>query len=597
MTDDLIPASLHFYDRQDPLLPSGTYDVAATLSVTVDGATVEHGTQRARFAVGGERFALSPKDVCSMYPPDGSRGDFHADLPHVVLARDTLPWERSAGKGQPWLALLLLREMDAPYVQSRRMTLAEFRERCGRSAPLALEEGREQDAVTVLELDARFASECLPKADELDRFCHVREEVGGAPGARAAVVVGLRLPASGRHTMHLVSLEDHGWGDGPWVLVSLWSWTFTSEPVSEDSGALLAHLVDVASHAGLLRPEAAPADLPDDASRKLQSGLVLLPHHLAAGGTTASWYGGPLVPSPRPPGLLGALPASCADALLLYYEKTGMFDVSYAAAWELGRLLALQNRRVSTQLSAWRRTWVHHAHRLAAVAGSHGHLPQIQRAAPLAEPEPPPELVAWVEGLGRLEGVPFRYLVADERALPAESIRFFHVDPAWLAALLDGALSVVRPPNATERSPAERALLARVPERVLTGFVMRSAAVTGWQELQVEAQGVDGPLDVHPPMRPAPSIQLVVFRGEVRTLRLRQRVQSLHLSVARFAKGLAVGGLRALELRQVERAIGHQLPSGSAFAAALLHRPAEVVFDVRWSGDSMDSHNPPVIAR
>ena len=43
-----------------------------------------------------------------------------------------------------------------------------------------------------------------------------------------------------------------------------------------------------------------------------------------------------------------------------------------------------------------------------------------------------------------LEGIPFHYLVPDERLLPPESLKFFVVDPAWLAALRDGAFSIGR---------------------------------------------------------------------------------------------------------------------------------------------------------
>jgi len=44
--------------------------------------------------------------------------------------------------------------------------------------------------------------------------------------------------------------------------------------------------------------------------------------------------------------------------LLLFDEDTGMLNVTYAAAWELGRLLAMQNRRIFKLLYNWRRTQV-----------------------------------------------------------------------------------------------------------------------------------------------------------------------------------------------------------------------------------------------
>jgi len=56
----------------------------------------------------------------------------------------------------------------------------------------------------------------------------------------------------------------------------------------------------------------------------------------------------------------------------------------------------------------------------------------------------PTDIAAWLGRLHTLIGVPFPYLVPDEGMLPPESIRFFRLDPAWVAALLDGAFSLGR---------------------------------------------------------------------------------------------------------------------------------------------------------
>lgn len=58
---------------------------------------------------------------------------------------------------------------------------------------------------------------------------------------------------------------------------------------------------------------------------------------------------------------------------------------------------------------------------------------------PTADLELPETVRSWSENLILLEGVPFHYLVPDERILPAESIRFFQVDPIWIECLVDGA--------------------------------------------------------------------------------------------------------------------------------------------------------------
>src|SRR5258708_35921884 len=59
-------------------------------------------------------------------------------------------------------------------------------------------------------------------------------------------------------------------------------------------------------------------------------------------------------------------------------------------------------------------------------------------------PPIPEDTKTWLGRLTLLYGVPFQYLVPDERMRAAESLRFFYVDPLWMEALLDGALSIGR---------------------------------------------------------------------------------------------------------------------------------------------------------
>lgn len=77
-------------------------------------------------------------------------------------------------------------------------------------------------------------------------------------------------------------------------------------------------------------------------------------HGLRDGSTTVSWYRGPLLP-------LGVTVPSvtqsqASDQLLRYDPGSGMFDVSYAAAWQLGRLRALHDRAYATALFRWKLT-------------------------------------------------------------------------------------------------------------------------------------------------------------------------------------------------------------------------------------------------
>jgi hypothetical protein len=128
----------------------------------------------------------------------------------------------------------------------------------------------------------------------------------------------------------------------------------------------------------------------------------------------------------------------------------------------------------------------------------------------------PRQIMQWLAQLKLLHNVPFRYLVPDERMLPPESIRFFHVDLNWLDALIDGAYSIGRYAsglgqgtlhNRVEGALAEslapalnRAARSRrrqqfgaamaddpAPFEAVTGFLLRSQVVKGWPGLQANA--------------------------------------------------------------------------------------------------------------
>lgn len=130
----------------------------------------------------------------------------------------------------------------------------------------------------------------------------------------------------------------------------------------------------------------------------------------------------------------------------------------------------------------------------------------------------PPDLVDWLTKLKLLYGIPFNYLVPDEQLLPMETLRFFQLDTDWINALTDGALSIGRHFNGDAAPPATAYLerqhqaqlhlesssrLPVVRRRQLSldsnspalkdqaapgspsGFLLRSAVVSGWKNLDV----------------------------------------------------------------------------------------------------------------
>jgi hypothetical protein len=123
----------------------------------------------------------------------------------------------------------------------------------------------------------------------------------------------------------------------------------------------------------------------------------------------------------------------------------------------------------------------------------------------------PAELRQWLVRLRLLDGVPFAYLVADSGLLPEESIRWFYLDRRWTDSLVQGALSVgtVNSDDRTQLTaqyPGVRAELDREERNVrrgpgtprwvgdggpISGFILRSKAVSGWPGLHVRAFNID----------------------------------------------------------------------------------------------------------
>ncbi|NJL53322.1 MAG: hypothetical protein HC930_16165 [Hydrococcus sp. SU_1_0] len=193
---------------------------------------------------------------------------------------------------------------------------------------------------------------------------------------------------------------------------------------------------------------------------------------------------------------LSTLSVFAADKLVCYNSENGMFDVSYASAWELGRLLALQDSHFSLNLSNWKRE------HLKEVTQNnqqelYSHLFPSTTATTANEQKDSikEKLNEWLKELALLNGVPFNYLVPDEQMLPQESIRFFHLDWFWVECLLDGAFSLGSGLGQKEVSKPSN---NQQNVKNITGFLLRSQVVSGWPDLQVEASSELNPSN---PMR------------------------------------------------------------------------------------------------
>ena len=229
-------------------------------------------------------------------------------------------------------------------------------------------------------------------------------------------------------------------------------------------------------------------------------------------------------------------------------------------------------------------------------------------------PPIPNDTKTWLGRLTLLYGVPFQYLVPDERMLPAESLRFFYVDPLWMEALLDGALSIGRSQDVltllnktmagtytkdlidearrirpVQQAGPDRTAPPLAPSPVegsfqFSGFLLRSEIVAGWRGLTVrayptakgrEAGGAVATLRLE---RLARDILFGLFEGHLRSLEIIQPLESLHFE--RPKPPQFIDGQRVLDVGKYRESLAPSPDNSASFAVSLLAQPARYTFSI-----------------
>lgn len=589
---------LVFIDYHKAGIMLGDYQISVTQSITTTAktgiSTSEKFNNTNHFSIAGPRFELSPGDIHAQFPPANSRGDYTNVLPHLLLTRSTLPWEREVWVDEPnssignvpWLALLVIYEEEKQQGQVlplKTVTLQALQSTTATGQvwfldqnldetptetsckvwfpPFTLEKAQQEtDKAIALDIRKDLLTAILPNLEELKYLAHVRQQITQPIASEQpqvectnelSVVISNRLPSpQGITSIYLVSLEDRfnvkgefdykvNCNDNDYIrLICLKNYDFSCLESKYSFRGLLTHL-----NQGDLR---SPTQGDNAALEQyLANGYVPLPHHFRKGDRKISWYHGPLIPwqntaSLETLGLKTKLPR-VADELLCYNEQTGLLDASYAAAWALGRMLSLQDQRLSVRLFNWKQLRLQTVRKkLQSRNDNYLRVEEFSEAVSMPE-----EVSDWFQQLSCLEGVPFNYLVPDHHMLPLESIRFFWVDPLWIDCLLDGAFSVGRVTAAdTNQDRFNQAGLN--PNRQITGFLLHSEVVAGFPDLLIDGYnvGIDGS-NRHSASLPSTrkctilrreklsdTVLLCLFDGLVRVIDLSLKPEALHFGFA-----------------------------------------------------------------
>ncbi|MEV6576119.1 hypothetical protein [Streptomyces sp. NPDC051577] len=690
MTTNRLDYDVSFHDSAVPQVSAGEYAITLTQElVDEQGMVLEPALDRLNYPlrVAAPRFTLPPGTVHAVFPQAGSTAGFSNALAHLTLADKTLPWCRSLGDGAatgtPWLALMVFGTGDLANDAgcTGEVTVGTVQQLLTPSDGVAVPEvqvstGEKTGECASIEVPARVFDAIAPRLADLPYLAHMREVAersvrfrnGEQPSVGSySVVLGNRFPqaAGGRYVAHLVSLEGHNrrlTGETAQScttvrLVSLHHWSYQSSPHNPGSAfsagvkALAAPGSTVPRDLALtLRPTSSPRPGPE-IERRLKYGYVPLVHQLPTGERSYCWYRGPLsavVPpvSPRPTDGYRS-----AHQAMTYLPQQGVFDVSYAAAWNFGRLTAMSDPTYAAHLAAFRHTAFRAVRQLAQNPGlaaltAHGHdraeaevdWPALRRQltadpwdtldelfpdtlvedlntppargflrqAPSAVWETPPQLPdvpamlalqpvrtalreavdghagpvgEWLADLRVLRGVPVEYLVPDPGMLPPESLRFFNLDPLWVDAVVDGALSLGTDDGRTKslnRLLDTDLYRTRSDTSRCAGVLLRSDLLAAVPELIIDARTKDGaPLEWLRRDMVGHDTLLCLWQGVPETVTLREPGSGLH-----FGTDGGGSGLGKITLRYLTASGGHGLgeplgefPSGGASVDDYLRAP------------------------
>jgi hypothetical protein len=351
------------------------------------------------FEVRSPQFSLSATEVHSVFPPTDSVARYGKMLPNIVLNKRTLPWERiiDQDNNTPWLALLALTEKEIEVDENGKAvlnirTVKELLESDDIQKPtikMPNGEDEQKSLCKTLTIKLETLKNLLPKLEEVNYLNHVREvdvsnqsHIENDEYGWFSVTVGNRFmkPQEDKDYekffLHLISLEgltktiENGDEDKNIEIISLYNWSCISQAENgknfeelvtnfvtqangepEDPDKLLLRMYVKDTH----------SKVNENVMARFNNGYTAVNYNLHTGENTFSWYRGPFAPV-----VSQNLPTKekfhypSADAAMIYDEKHGVFDTSYAAAWTLGQLLGLSNGAFSNALFRYRKN-VHNA--------------------------------------------------------------------------------------------------------------------------------------------------------------------------------------------------------------------------------------------
>lgn len=341
-----------------PPLYEGDYTIRLTQEVTKpdkDEFSVEK-----KFCVAANTEFLSEDMIFSIYPAKNQQGDFSTDLPFMVFNDPSYPWMKYAGKDSsdldvPWIALIVVKEGEAE--EEKDVKYSELENEAGANVFFPYKKTKNtacknDDLVHIIKFKKDQLSSLLPDKEDRAWLAHYKQvSLSNAEDCLThqdnnfSAVIANRFPpyiegSITKSTVHLIAAcdyDDLDSTDAEFVnVISLYHWDIYSEKNTDKSFVTIVE--------GL-----------QGNSRSVMDGM-LKPHYLRTGEKTYSWYHSPLLPEKyiRADNINGE-ETFTSDGRLIYNKENGIFDVTYSAAFNLGRLVTLSHFTEAQEIVSWRK--------------------------------------------------------------------------------------------------------------------------------------------------------------------------------------------------------------------------------------------------